>query len=470
MIQELLRQLRDEKVRSDFLYKRNGACAVAKAEMDFIDAFEKHVIPTRPKFSNEATFANSAKTSADHFSFLIDARNRQFLDTGFTYEKAKELFNRIQSCGYWEKDVKYVEVTEESRADNDSPNSEDLEGKDEKAEDDASSISVAAPTPAQVPAPTFNGNLKQTSARAHHTATRVPQNQSAQLPPQNAPINMKTAASVENAYFNQIKYSQPPAPLVPIPQPTAAPNFQFFCDSEIDSPGNAGSQQPGNVIHNVNQSKHSQAQQQHTPTQGFKNPNFHPSPMASGQMYPPGFTPPSVQTLQNPSSHIPVNYQPSPQQQTQQNAVSSPQVTNMIPKQQQHKVNGNQGAGFGNALSQTPPLQNASRASAYPATPNKQYQQQLLSNKNLHNAKPHEQQKSVVTPKQDVSGEPMDDGRNVQDKDKNRDDYQQQPQIDTWTNETAAQSGGNTFPPRSSGGANQRNNRSSGGAKYNNYR
>lgn len=498
MIQDLLQRLKDEKVRSDFLNKRNGACAVDKVEMEFIDKFAQQVVPVRPGFSNEPTFAQSAKNVADHFSFLIDARNRQFMETGFTYEKAKELFSRIQSCGYWEKDVKFVEVTEESRAENDTPNTEDLESKDGKSDDGGEKMApVSAPAPAQVPAPSFNGNVGMMQQQQHqyrqpeqqvHRAggARVQQQQQAPLP---APTNMKnTVAAIENSYFNQMKFSQPQQvitngmPVAPV-QNDFAGNFSFLQESELDSPATPGSHQkmPVNVIQPKQPVPHQQMQQVQ-PTmaaQAYKNSNFHPqSPIAAGQMFPPGLK--VQQPLQNqPSSHIP--YQASPQQLNQQSAVSS-QVPNMIPKQHPAPVNGNQAAAFGTS---TPPLQPSAQQSsrpAYPMVPKAQYQQQLQNNQapNLSNAKPVEQ-KPAATHKKDGSGDgPKSSG--VQDKDKPA-DYQQQPQIDTWTNETAAQSGGSNYSSRGTAGGYNRSNRSStgnggggnrsqgnGDAKYNNYR
>lgn len=494
MIQDLLQRLKDEKVRSDFLNKRNGACAVDKLEMEFIDKFAQQVVPVRPSFSNEPTFANSAKNVADHFSFLIDARNRQFLETGFTYEKAKELFNRIQSCGYWEKDVKFVEVTEESRAENDTPNTEDLESKDGKSDDGGEKLApVSAPAPAQVPAPSFNGNVgmmqqqqhqyRQPEQQVHHARA---QHQQAPLP---APTNMKnTVAAIENSYFNQMKFSQPQQiisngmPVAPV-QNDFGGNFSFLQESELDSPATPGSHQkmPVNVIQPKQPVQHQQMQQVQPAmaAQAYKNSNFHPqSPIAAGQMFPPGLK--VQQPMPNqPASHIP--YQASPQQLNQQPAVSS-QVP-MIPKQHPTPVNGNQAATYGTS---TPPLQQSAQQSSRPAYPmvpkTAQYQQQGQNNQaqNLSNAKPNEK-KPAVSQKQEGSGDGSK-GAAIQEKDKPA-DYQQQPQIDTWTNETAAQSGGNNYSSRGTAGGYNRSNRASGGgaaggnrsqangeAKFNNYR
>lgn len=477
LIQELLQRLKDDSVRSDFVHQRNGACPVDKVEMEFLDKFAQQVVPTRPNFSNEPTFSSSAKASADHFSFLIDGRNRQFMDTGLTYEKARELFTRIQSCSYWDKDIKVVEVSEASRAENDTPMTDDLESKDEKSEE----VAVSAPAPTQVPTPIFNGNVNmmpvQQQRLQHAGMARIqPQQQPPTLPaPSNVQLNMKTATAVENAYFNQMNYSQQQQhqqqqqqlmtngmpPMAPTQNDYGA-NFSFLQESELDAPTAPGSQQkmPVNVI----QSKHSPVQHQAMPPVQSNQPpfksaaNFHPqSPIA----YPPGLK------VQQQAPHIPVNYHANTQQQlNQQSAVPSQVPSHMIPKQQQPINGGNSIAGYGTP-SQTPPNNNQAAPAtrlAYPAlVPTKAQYQQQMTNKNLTSAKPMESK-----PVMDGSGDALK--ANVQMPEK--EDYQQQPQIDTWTNETAAQASGN-FTSRPAGGFNRnRADRSSGGGggKFSNYR
>lgn len=387
---------------------------MSKAELELIDKIAPLLIPVRPQFSNEPPFSTAAKTSADHFSFLIDGRNRPVLDTEFTYEKARDLFNRIQGCGYWEKDVKFVAVVEESKPTNVKEVEESKPVVVEK---------MLAPAPTQVPTPTFNGNVSQ---QLHQAV--MPQ----------AP----TVASVEKAYYNQLQYTGQPLP----PQNDfGAGNFSFLQESELDSPAAPGSQ-PKMPVNVIQPAPHQQQQQQPT----YKNANFHPQqPQMAG--FPPGL---NVQH----SSHIPGSYQQSPQQLN-----SSSQVPpNMIPKQQ--PMNGGQVFG---PSSQTPPIQQQQQQSSRPAyptmAPKAQYQQQQQA-QNL--------QKPVASPKMDGAGESLKP--NVREE-KPREDYQQQPQIDTWTNETAAQSGGGNFQSRGSSGGFNRSNRSSGGGsgsgpKYNNYR
>ncbi|CRK94823.1 CLUMA_CG008317, isoform A [Clunio marinus] len=517
MIQDLLQRLKDDVIRNDFLNERNGACSISKVELEFIEKFAHQVIPARPNFSNEPIFSSSAKTSADHFSFLIDGRNRQFMDTGITYEKGKELFNRIQSCGYWEKDVKIVEVTvaaeESSRAETDTPNTEDLESKDEKS-DDASGPTrpVSAPAPTQVPTPIFNGNLNVLSVQQRMPQApmgRVQQPPQPPLPtPTNVPLNMKTTVTaVENAYFNQMNYSQTQMiansngmPIVATQNSDFGTNFSFLQDSELDSPAVTGSQQQQNIAVNViqqpiNQVKHSPVQHQQMPivqtqaTHAFKNANFHSSSapiaaIAAQITYPPGL---KVQSA--PATHIPVNYQQANSSQHQQQLCQVVTTQQMIPKQQQQPSNGASVPGFVPST-QTPPNtqqnnnNNTSRP-AYPTmVPKAQYQQQQQQQQQPTQQSPNNtkqmENKTSTAPKHEGTnnndGMKSNDNRNqVHEKEKNRDDYQQQPQIDTWTNETAATSGGgssgsNNYSSKT-GGFNNRNNRGGGGGtKYNNYR
>ena len=43
MIEDLLKRLKVDSIRSDFLNQRNGACPVDSSELEFIDKFAQHV-------------------------------------------------------------------------------------------------------------------------------------------------------------------------------------------------------------------------------------------------------------------------------------------------------------------------------------------------------------------------------------------------------------------------------------------
>lgn len=488
MLQDLLQRLKDVNVRNDFLNERNGACRVNANEMDFLDKFAQQTVPTRPSLSTDQSFENASKVSAEYFCFVIDGRNKAFMDTGMTYEKARELFTRIQTCGYWEKDVvKVVEtapkVVEEmvSRADNDTPNSDDLapikdelptenlQGGHHQQQRVARQQMLSNSSPAQNQVPSFNGNTNIQQQHASMVRNAAP------------PMNMKTTVSaVESQYFNQMKIThhqkqqqqqqqQPPMnnnnvmTVGPTNPSDFSSSFSFLQDSELEIPHQQQQQQgsqkqqpqqkmPVNVIQ-IAQPQHSPVQQstQQVNTNAPRPANFQPT-----QMYPPGL---KVQ------QHIPVNYQQ--QQQTTQ------VPPHMIPKQvasieqQQSKQ----------ARPAYPPslvpsqVQNLPNVKSHIEIEKHLHQQQQL-NQQHHSVK-------TQVKHHDGSGdasEHRNNGDKSSQKERDHDDFQQQ-QIGTWSNDTAAGNGNGTFSSSRTGGYN-RNNRASGGQqqqqggekKFNNYR
>jgi len=484
MIQDLMARLKDESIRKDFLKGQNGACQVDAAEMEVLEKFARSVVTVRPSFSNEPNFSQSAKSAADFLSSTIDGRNRQFMETGFAYDKIKELLNRIQSCGYWERDVKIVvEKAPEPVA---PKQQEDSESADEKFDEPKNSKSVpSAPAPTQVPAPIFNGAPQQQQRGGRQTAQQ-----------QQQPPPVPTVSAVEHEYFNQIKYSQPQGPSAinnnnnnngptltnPLQEVISSANFSFLQDSELDSPSNvvqlSGSQQQQQKLssqkHIQRQNQPSPQQQQQQQQQTYTNQNFHQQ-----AAFPPGLSLPQQQQQQMQNTvPIPVNYQSN----------SATQVpTHMIPPQV-ISAGGNQQISGGYPVSgglnqqQQQQQQQRSYQSMIPAGQFQQQQQQPLhqqqqqaannmhNNTNLQNVKHTEQQKSStsVSQKPDVglknvaAAEQPRHSPLVQEKEKSREDWQnqQQPQIDTWTNETAT---GKSSSPHSGGNSNNYSSRSSGG-------
>jgi hypothetical protein len=467
MLQDLLQRLKDANVKNDFLNERNGACRVSTNEMDFIEKFAQQSIPNRPTLSTDQSFENSSKISAEYFCFVIDGRNKVFLDSGMTYEKARELFNRIQTCGYWEKDVKHVaesnnvESVSSTRADNDTPNSDDLATmKDEMPSENLAVIHqqqqqrvvhqqmLPVSSPAQNQVPSFNGNMNMQQQPQQHVRIN------ASAPP----MNMKTTvAAVESQYFNQMKLTQqqlqPPMNnnnvLTVGPNPSDfSSSFSFLQDSELEAPQQGSQPQqhkkPVNVIQTIAQPQQSPVQQQPT------------------QMYPPG--------LKVQPTHIPVNYQQQQQQPQQQTQVPP----HLIPKNVEQQ-------------SKQPP---SSTRPVYPATLIPSQVQNLTTVKSIeqhlhqqqqlqHHQQTHPPSQKVGKQQQqqhDGSGDASEHRNNGNDK-KDHDDFQQQPQIGTWSNETAGNGNGNSnfSSSRNSGGFNRNNrNSGSGGAngekKFNNYR
>jgi hypothetical protein len=476
MLQDLLQRLKDVNVRNDFLHERNGACLVSSDEMHFIDEFAQKAVPQRPNTTAEQTFENASKISAEYFCFVVDGRNKAFFETGMTYEKARDLFNRIQSCGYWEKDLKLVERDAESsnvesgvsRADTETPNSEDMVvvTKESLPTDNRvhhqqqqhvahqQMLPVNQPAPNQVPTPAYNNGMHQQQQQA--SMARM-QNQ--------APMNMKTTVSaVESQYFNQMKLSQHQQqqqqhqtmqgkPMPAAVGPTSsdfASTFSFLQDSELEVPQKKQQQQKQQGSHsqqphkhkpvNVIQPQHSPAQQQNT-QQHQVNTAPIPSNYPPSQMYPP----PGLKVQ---PTHIPVNYQ------KQQSSQVPP---HMIPKQ----------IASIEQQQQTRP--------AYPPALVPGQVQTFTNCKSIEQQMLQQQHQSPIIKSNDGM-DSMTTHRDVIEKSKDHDDFQQQPQIGTWSNETATQSAGNgnghgnmNYPNRTGGFS--RNHRGSGGEKkFSNYR
>lgn len=527
MIQDILRQLKNDEIRNDFLKAQNGACLVEPNEMNVLEQFSKYTTPIHPTYSNEPSFSNSAKVSADHFSFVVDGRPRQFMETGFTYEKIKELFQRIQSCGYFEKDIEIVEEAEpqqlERPAESATPQTDDLEsGKEDKPTESisnssnnmqggvisssASSSSVpsvipqqqlplppeqvqplqqhqhavapammpSAPLPTQIPNPQFfNGNVSGI----------MPVISQQQIQPQ--PMKT-TVTAVENAFFNQMKYSQPQGPMNPSAMPPnryvedfASANISFLQDSLVEQNVSGSQQQQQQPVQQkmppnanssnnlVNQPKHSpiqQVQQQGISTQTFTNQNFHPQqPQQQQPNFPPGLK------LQN-ASNIPVNYSPQQQQvppphvpsQTQQQVVANvsipPSNTNSSIQYQaltQAKVQN---------------LQDHHSHLDHHQQPQQQQQQQQPQHKS--NAQHHSIDASCdknENADRKMHGHEKEKGRNGNNEWNQANN--QPPQIDTWNNESAGANTQTGNGNNSYSRFNRNNNRGSGGgSKYNNYR
>lgn len=553
IIQDILRQLKNEEIRSDFLNAQNGACLVEASEMDVLELFSKHTIPVHPMFSNEPSFVNSAKTAADLLSFVVDGRNRQFLETGFTFDKIKELFSRIQTCGYFERDIKIVEIEERPPESATPQTNTDLDSKDENAiieevvleqqpavinaqssiqttsstsSSPASNLMPQAPLPTQVPNPTqlFNGGNVQginVMPVMHAPIQVIPQ-----------PLPMKTTVTaVENAFYNQMKYSQtqqlnqqPQGPMINnninanannsnsnnnsnnnngnsnnemqvVQQPNryiedfASSSISFLQDSLVEQiqTGSQSPQQkmPPNMLNQppkhsniqqqqVHPSNQQQQQQQVISTQTYSSQTYNPALQSAPVQpqtthnFPPGLKlQQQQQQQQGNATNIPVSYSQQHQQssQTQQAPINSIPQQAQVPKkqqQQQHLMSKE------STPQDAPHFQNIVASSV-------QYQQQMPTN--IQNLQDVEQkalnahQPNVDVTSDKSTSETPDRKMHAVDKENNRSNEwnpgnnQQQPQIDTWTNEN---SGGNN----SGSGYNRftRNRGSGGGPKYNNYR
>jgi hypothetical protein len=491
IVQDLLRQLKNERIRNDFLQGSNGACLIDDNEMNVLEQFSKFTTPIHPNFSNELSFVNSAKSAADHLSFLVDGRTRQFMNSGFNYERIKELFCRIQTCGYWEKDIKIVEApaeaaTQERPAESETPqSSDDLESKEDKIDEMPKGANLPpTPLPTQVPNPIFNGgNVGMIPPQQAHVAAGVamhpmmahPQQQ---LPPSQAQaqqqLQMKPVTAVENAFFNQMKYSQGPMMGAVVGDNNPPPNrfiedfstssISFLQDSLVEQQQQQQQQIQQKMPTNfVSQPKSSPVQSQPPPlaqTHQAISSYHHQQPPSQTHHFPPG--------LKVAPANIPVNF-------THQQAAAASQQTQQAPPS--HLIQQQQ--------------------QAYPP---QQYQQKMPTNiPNLHDIEQktsaHSQQQapphssSHELSDRTAQRNDMNDANNKE-KSRNNNEWnaasnQQAPQIDTWTNETSMGGGSNN---QSSGNGNysryHRGDRGGGrgtsgnngggvergGSKYNNYR
>lgn len=492
MLQDLLLRLKESSVRNDFLNQRNGACLVSAEEMNFIDEFAQRAMPQRPTTTAESSFENASKTAAELFCFVVDGRNKAFLETGVTYEKARDLFGRIQSCGYWEKDVKVVEGSAEStsaesavsRADTETPNSEDMQKENLPTESRITNqrvhqqathvvhpqmLPVNPPAPNQVPTPAFNGNLNnmQQQQQQQQQATMARMGQ--------APLKT-TLSAVESQYFNQRKLTQQPqapqhqtmtaAAGKPMPSDFSS-TFSFLQDSELEVP----QKQPQKHHHHQQQHQQQQAPQgshsqkqpvnvmqpQHSPVQQQQQPNVqhqvNTAPISSN--YPPSsqmYPPPGLKVQ---PTHIPVNYQQKQQQQSTQ--VPPHMIPKQVEQQQQQPT----------SRPAYPPALVPGQVQTFANV--KSIEQQL-------HQQLQQQQHHQASVKSNDALESMTTHRDViveKTKQPSQDDYEQQ--IGTWSNDSPTGNNGNGhgngmgYANRTGGFS--RNHRGSGGEKkFSNYR
>lgn len=316
IIQETLVRLANSDVRNDFLKGKNGACLVSASDLELLTKFHKHVQLVRPTFSNEATFSASAKLAAEHLCNVIDARPRPFVDSGRNYDKVKELLEKIQVCGYFEKDIQQVEDVEVVI----------VEKVEEKKVEISQDFKLEAPAATQVPVPSFSqqttsGIIQQQPQSPLVSQTTVPAGNLRSAGSQSPPTSLTpTVRAVEQLYYNQHQYVAQPAPIrtqQPIHEVIGAGNFFFLQDSELDDKPPSVPAQP-TVIPVLPQP------QKVMSTQTFINPNFYQAP-APVQGSPQLFAPPGIKELHQ-TAHIPTF-------QSSQTASPAPVVVPAVTKQ-----------------------------------------------------------------------------------------------------------------------------------------
>jgi caprin-1 len=220
IMQDTIERFANPDVYNDFRNGSNGACQLDERDLKFLEKFPKYVQPKRPAFSNETPFSSSLKMAAEHLSNVVDGRQRPFLDSGYSYEEIKELFDKIQLCGYFDKDITIVpdenlDMNKELNKENLDQNviESDLESDDKKVTTSESVVvvkdavadvkpKVEAPAATQVPAPAFPQQVvPQAQPMQQPMAVPVPIVQQSQLPgipAVNAPTNVR---AVEHGYY-----------------------------------------------------------------------------------------------------------------------------------------------------------------------------------------------------------------------------------------------------------------------------
>lgn len=451
LIQETIAQLLDCTVRNDFLSGRNGACKVGVSELEFLNKFGKLMSPVRPAYSNETTFSNSVKSVAEHLCNVADGRPRPFADSGYTYDKIKDLLTKIQSCGYFEKNIKFVAeekvavecevvAVDEQESEND-----ESEGKAEEQKDVVQQVQPA-PIQSQIPTQAFAVTLPVVQSAPIPVVQPQQQQQSTGIAANNKNQPPTTVRAVEHQYFvqNQMKYVQQSpqqqqqqqhhqVPIIPVQQQQQHPNkplapnnpihdvissgnFFFLQDSELDAPAEVQlpKQQGGKIISlpttvvqspqlppTIQQQQHQQQQQPQSTisTQTFTNQNYHQQQQQqqprenvvhSTQIYaPPGLNlQPQGVPQQQQTAHIP-NYQSTQQHSTNQSQASS----QIIPNQQQQQKQ--QIAGFATVQSSVNPQQPRPYPPILPPV-HFQHMQQQQQQKTQAQPLPNEQQQQQL--------------------------------------------------------------------------
>lgn len=110
IIQDVLKRLTEESVRDDFRNGTNGACKIADSDILLLEQLYEETLAKRQKNTAEPTFVTTVKQAADHFSAIVDGRNKPFADV--TYVHLKNVITEIQNCGYFEKDIITVQEEE----------------------------------------------------------------------------------------------------------------------------------------------------------------------------------------------------------------------------------------------------------------------------------------------------------------------------------------------------------------------
>lgn len=110
-----------EEVRPDFLAGANGACSLTEDELGNLDSLYELISPASSEENSEKKFSVRVQSSGDHLINLVESKDKPAFDD-VTYAQLNEILKRIESCGYFDKElangtvVANEEVAEESPA------------------------------------------------------------------------------------------------------------------------------------------------------------------------------------------------------------------------------------------------------------------------------------------------------------------------------------------------------------------
>lgn len=113
-IQELVSLISTPKVYSGLSNGENGLPKLSKEEIDCLVEFERLIRLRRSDFETKNDFEKSLLTSAKHISFVINAEDKQFVNT--TYKALYQILEKIRDSGYFERKSPYQAINPQELA------------------------------------------------------------------------------------------------------------------------------------------------------------------------------------------------------------------------------------------------------------------------------------------------------------------------------------------------------------------
>jgi caprin-1 len=204
--------------RLDFLAGTNNAAKIDADDMNLLEKFLIEVTPTRPLRSNEPSFVTSTQNAADVLSNVVDGKPKEFGTS--TYSHVRDVLQKIQTCGYFEKDI--VVEPEAAEPEVEAKESEDLESVSETAdvtEERGGGVSVMAEEQRKVVGGAVGGSESiPEMVLNHREQTPIQQQQHHQQ--QQLPVltpNPNVLPNNNNKEFGGAEPMAPSAKNVPVP-------------------------------------------------------------------------------------------------------------------------------------------------------------------------------------------------------------------------------------------------------------